>query len=80
MEWDVCLLIMSWHLFMGVSLMNFDMPSVVLSPVHNLAIAGAYLLKIWKVVDGLFSLSAYNDVIEVGSMNRLRCCPRNIPL
>ncbi len=39
---------------------SVDRPVDVPSQVLILAIAGAYyLLKIWKVVEGLFSLSAY---------------------
>ena len=46
---------------------SVDSPVDVPSPVHILAIAGAYLLKIWKVVQGLF------DVIESGNTNLFRC-------
>ena len=53
--------------------MNVDRPVGVSSPVHILAIAGAYLLNIWKVVDVLSSLLAYNEVIALGRMNLLRC-------
>jgi len=70
---DVSLLMMSWHFCNGVLLMNVDRPVGVPSPVHIWAIAGAYLLKIWKVVDVLSSLLAYNEVIALGRMNLLRC-------
>ncbi len=52
---------------------SVDIPVGVPSPVLILAIAGAYLLKIWKVVEGLFSLSACNDVIESGNKHLFRC-------
>lgn len=48
--------------------------------VQRVAIAGAYLLKILKEVEGLFSLSAYNDVIGSGSLNLSRLGPRKTPL
>ena len=77
---DVSLLMMSWHFCRGVVLMKVDMPVLVPSPVHIFAISGANLLNIWNVVDWLFSLSAYKDVIDSGSMNLVRCWPRRTPL
>ena len=55
---DDSLLMRSWHFCRGVLLMKVEIPCAVSSPVHIFAMAGAYLLKIWKVVDGLFSLFA----------------------
>lgn len=77
---EMSLFIISWHLEMGVLLMNLVIAVCDVSPVQSVAMSGAKVLKVWNVGEVLVVVLSYREVIGSGSMYLGVARPSGTPL